>query len=227
MALSYVSSAGNATAGASTTVTTGSLADGLVVYALVFSGSSGSGNITSPAGWTELLQYTHADTYRTALFRLVTSSAPTTHAFGRTSSNYIGASLWWFSGADTTTPEDATRTTNEGTGSTITYPAITTVTDNAFVIASYTDAGGNGTSDPTGYTGIGNDSSTVCHGAYVNKATAGSETPGTTTSSGGSWVAVTFAIRPAAGAAAGQPTMDRWGGTPGMTPGAKLFGRRW
>lgn len=65
--------------------------------------------------------------------------------------------------------------------------------------------------------------------AYKAVASAGTENPAWTYSealSGSKASRISFAIKPAA-AAAGQPTMRRWGGVPGMTPGPQSFGRGW
>lgn len=88
---------------------------------------------------------------------------------------------------------------------------------------SYTVNGGFTSGQAFGNTGAG----FVCAWGYKAVATAAATDPAWTHSTAtNNHMLITAAIKPAA-AAAGQPTMRRFGGIPGMTPGGNKFGRSW
>jgi len=127
-----VSAAFNNAAANATTVTLGTISNNTVVYAAAQTGGTGSAALTPPAGWTTINTGTHGDGSRFGLFRIVASSLPTTAAFTSSDATFVTAIAWWFSGANTTTPEDATTTIDTGAGpSNPTVPSITSVTDNS------------------------------------------------------------------------------------------------
>lgn len=62
----------------------------------------------------------------------------------------------------------------------------------------------------------------------VTLASAGTISGGVATmAAADGWVVRAFAIKPAAGGVAGQPTMARWGAVPGLMPGPQRSGRGW
>lgn len=213
------------------TVTVGTVPDGNIVYAVAWTGGTGSAAITAPGGWTTIDTGTFAsDSARFGLFRIVASSLPTTAAFTSSDATSMNAYCMEFSGGDGTTPEDATTVRNTGTTSTLTWGSITTVTDNAMIcapIVGRSDACSSANM-PSGYTTMSTDGNPQARGSYKTKTTAGSETlTAGGTQAIGSWVSYTIAIRESgAGAATGQPTMRRFGGVPGMGQG-QTFGRSW
>lgn len=228
MAISFVAKTTAQSSATSTTVTVGTVADGDVVYAVVMTGGAGSAAITAPGGWSNLRNGTFpSDSARFAVFRIIASSLPTTAQFSSSDATFINATCYQYSGNDTTTSEDATITGTNGTTSSVTWAAITTVTNNAWVIAV---SQGRSTYQTTGNLSSGYTSDTSDNysttAAHKLIATAGAETPGGITETINPWVSHTIAIRPA-GAAAGQPTMRRFGGVPGMTPGGNKLGRCW
>lgn len=117
-----------------------------------------------------------------------------------------------WSGADTAGASDATPTISNqgfiGSGGGKTFPSITTVTNDAIVVA-HTRNTGNGNNPnvvtgPSGYTGPMDTSVRDLTGSwYVVKVTAGSETPGTVTLAGNAYFStICYAVKPAGGAVA-------------------------
>lgn len=199
MAVAFVTRTFNSASSTSVTVTVGTVADGNVVYAVCFTGGTGSAAITAPGGWTNLASGTiSGDSARYALFRIVASSLPTTAAFASSDATFVAGYCMEFSGNDTTTPEDVAVATTGGTTSTFSWASVTTSTNNAMVCAVITGRSDAVTAGnmPTGYTAMGTDSLPATRGSYAIKATAGAETPTPpTTQAIGNWVSYTIAIR--------------------------------
>lgn len=158
--ISPVSAAFNSTAANATTVTLGTISDGTIVYVAAQTGGAGAAALTPPAGWATINTGTHGDGSRFGLFRIAASSLPTTAAFTSSDATFVTAIAWWFSGANTTTPEDATTTRDTGAGpSNPTVPSITSVTDNSLhliINANRTSQFGGG-AIPAGYTALTGD----------------------------------------------------------------------
>jgi hypothetical protein len=180
---------------------------------------------TSSSGYTQLAQIDQSTVCRNTVFRKVMGATPDTAFVGVGSANAADAVIVHvraYRGVDTSTPEDATSTT-VGANSTNPDPAsITTVTNGArvvvFAVSNVLDAA---TTIPSGYGNAGADNQAdtrpmTIGGADIDKATAGAEDPPSWTNwNTANWACITVALRPA-GAAAGQPTVRRWGWVPGM-----------
>lgn len=125
----------------------------------------------------------------------------------------MGAAWAAYRGVDATTPHDAATTTAAGanTGQ-ADPPSITTVTNNALVIAVGAGSSGSGPTlgAPSGYNGDSlhgaANTNAWCGIASKEVASAGAENPGifsvSPDSNFNSWEAATIALRPAAGAVA-------------------------
>jgi len=106
-----------------------------------------------------------------------------------------------FRSVDTTTPQDATATTATGTGSMPNPPSITTVTNNAWVIAlGGIDAGTTGSAQ-SGYTLVSSYQSSGANAtammSYKEVTSAGAEDPAVFGGAGSDdWVAGSVALRP-------------------------------
>ena len=161
--------------------------------------------VTVPSGFTEIttvfdpsedfrivLAYRHADGTEGASFAW-------THI-----STWTNAFCWRLTGTVTSgSPEDATRSTNNGTGTLITSTGITTATDGAALIqmAGTYSSGGFTLSTLTEYVDL--DSS----GVFADlQATAGASGNKTVTTGSAGWAAMLIALKPAAGGAASVVT---------------------
>jgi hypothetical protein len=108
--------------------------------------------ITPPAGWSAIPNDPSTknapDPYSIAMhvFYKVASGESGNYTFTHSSGETEGF-IYRLTGADTTTPLDVTPTQNNGVGGTTVYPAITPVTDGAFLIYAESDwdAPGSGT----------------------------------------------------------------------------------
>jgi hypothetical protein len=220
MALSLRGTAENsAIDGADVTVThPGGIATNDVVYVAYAVGHNTSDfdMQVSTAGYSELADLYANDALdgQLGVFRKVQGATPdsTVVCVGTTASTGSAAAVehvW--TGADTTTPEDATTTTATGIDSgVVDSPAITTVTANAIVLSTGSNANADTTvTAPSGYGNQvdieGNDSSDcVVMMASIAVVSPAEEDPPAwqdlTTSSFQSWCAATVAIRPAAAA---------------------------
>jgi hypothetical protein len=224
MAITLVSSGaleGAALDGGDVTLTfPGGVAEGDVVY--VWGGHDrGAGETTRDAaintsGYTTIYEdATDFHQYTFIVARKVMGPTPDSDVVcegGGDASEGVAYCAYILRGVDTGTPEDATRTVAADGSTNPNPPAITTVTNGAWVLtlvgSSVSDAS---VTAPSGY---GNQvdvnaddtrNSTVA-GATLEKATAGAEDPGTWTNWGNSrWQAVTVAVRPATGASGGKP----------------------
>lgn len=216
MALSYVGGAtGTATDGNNTSVSLPvGTAQNDVVYCWHAYGDLSDKNVQLvTSGYTELADLYANDTRDTnaGLYRKVQGATPDSTVSangGGNSSSAVATLVHVWRGADTTTPEDATTTTATGinTGQ-ADPPSITTVTNDAVVLAfGACSADETVTNTPTGYSNLVTvDAVDAIRVTVVasskSVATAGAEDPGvytdlpTTTSF--SWCAATVAIRPA------------------------------
>lgn len=196
---------------------------------------AGDGLVVS-AGWTLLLSRDRGTACRLSTYRKVMGAVPdTTVEFAGTGNvnDGIGAVAHSLRGVDIATPEDATTVGADGNSTNPDPPAIVTVTDKAWVLSfaagQISDAS---VVAPSGYANQVDinaaDINPVTVGGATREVTpAGSEDPATwTTWATSAWVTHTVAVRPAGGAAAGQPMAIRGGGVPGLrrTP---VLGRSW
>lgn len=157
------------------------------------------------AGYTQIATVT-SGTHVVRVYRKIQGATPdTTFAFtgsGNTADavSYIGYVL---RGVNTTTPEDATPTTASGNSTNPDCPSITTVTDNAWVLAMASNQANDASiTGPTGYSNFQqvsyNDTNASSTGAAtLLKTTAGAENPPSFTGwNTGTWGAITVAVRP-------------------------------
>lgn len=170
------------------------------------------------------------------LFRKVQGATPDTTAVtdgGGNTFNAVGAGLFVFSGADTTTPEDVTSTTDTGNDpSTASGPSITPTNNNCMILV----CGGwghhqNGTDKytaPTSYTNgvdFGANDSDDFNGSMDTRLLSGgggsAEDPGvwgnfSADDSGDGWVSVTVAIRESGAGGGGGRIMSSLVGGGGL-----------
>lgn len=223
MALSFVGDASNSAEEGDVTLTfPGGIAEGDVVYVGGGVGTSVDADQAAvTSGYSELFELYVNDTSDAnfAAFRKVMGATPdSTGAFDAAagSSRVFVAHVW--RGADTTTPEDVTATTDgAGNGGVIDSPSIEPVTDGAVVLTlglsatpqaqaldTPTEPSGYGNAvfiGRTGVSGTHRNATTVMASKVI--ASAAAEDPAAwgamTTNGQCSWAAGSVAIRPAAG----------------------------
>lgn len=205
MAISLVSG-GNlaqfAQNGADATIIWPTLQEGDVTYVLVARRSTPALTTT---GYTEIASI-NSSSITAKLFRKVQGASPDANVVATGSGNtshgmeVIGFAL---RGVDTTTPEDATPTTNNNNGTDPNGPSITTVTPNAWVISfAASEVHDLSVTTPSGYSNSVNGSasdtnSASAAGATKEVATPGAEDPGAWTNwLTGFWCGITAAVRP-------------------------------
>lgn len=213
MALSFVGSGFNSNvSGADLTLTlpVGIAEDDVVYVAAVTSGSVDATMAMTTSGYTKLCDLFANDTNDTNLgvFRKVMGASPdATAVVTGTGSGFItiGAVFHVWRGADTATPEDVATTTATGLNSaTPNPPAITTVTNDAVVLAiggsvGELDAVSNA---PSGYSNLIDTLVGTSNVMMASKVTAaaGAQDPASYSDISGdstdSWAAATVAIRP-------------------------------
>lgn len=214
MAISYVG--GDTNTAAATTITVNfpvGIAQDDVSYAACDVNISSNQDIAEDSGtFSELADLYSNDSGDTNLgvFRKVQGATPDSSVTmsGGASANRVGLT-YVLRGVDTTTPEDATTTTNTGgdTGR-ADPPSITTATNNAWVLAfaasADTTTPTNALTNYSNLVGIGFGSSSAAVVVCSREITsAGAEDPGIytdfQTTATRSWSAATVAARPAAG----------------------------
>lgn len=216
MALSFVNVSAVAPAGSTTTTWTQTVPAGtangdLMLWTMV---SNIVTQPATPAGWSvwQTVITAGSGSGHTIFFR-VASSEPASYAPTVTSGKWAGV-LAVYRGQDPTTQKDAANVTLTATAGTINAPAITTVTANAFVVASegqntasavtttaFTDSAGNLRASVT-QTSAAAQNIAAGH-SDMPKVAAGSTDPNLTFAPTGGVraTAVTSAIRPAPGGA--------------------------
>ena len=222
MALSLRGSAENsAISGTDVTVThpVGTAENDVIYLAYAVGAATNINMSVSTAGWTELADlYSNATTdANLGVYRKIMGATPdstvTVVGTADTADGTAAVEHVW-TGADTTTPEDATRTTDTGSGDPDS-PAITTATDNAIILTLAC----NGDSDtavtaPTGYSNkidinaFDTRKATVAIASKSVGAAPVTENPDPWGGWGGintGWCAATVAIRPATAATAFFP----------------------
>lgn len=207
----------NGTSKISVTLPVGVAENDVVYFAFVIGSNSNLDLLLDTSGYTELVDIARTDDsldVNLGVFRKIQSATPDSVVTASHQNNVDKAGcvhVW--TGADTTTPEDATSTTASGfNGGTANPPSITTVTTNAIVLA----IGGSSepdtvTNPPTNYSNLDgalNSATANPQAVWVSSrliVSAGSENPGSYADISGdindSWCAATVAIRPAAEAA--------------------------
>lgn len=204
MAITYRS--GNTATGVTTVVITkpsGAVA-GDVLWAEII---SGDGVISAPTGWVQQASGTTPTAVASvkAFSRVMDGGANdgATYTFTCAGATVVGEGIMdAYIGVDNTTPMDTAATVATGTAATITWPNITTATDNAWHLATFGDWGVSSTPPtPSGYNGR----STTGDERNSDKAiTPAGLVTGVTTTGGVDWVAISGALRPAgAGGPAG------------------------
>jgi hypothetical protein len=119
---------------------------------------------------------------------------PANYTFSESGSTFMEGLIDAYIGVDNTTPMDATATVATGTAATITWPNITTATDNAWHLASALDT----ITLPSTPTGYASRSSTAAAAHNSDKAiTPAGLVTGVTVGSGSDWAAISGALRPA------------------------------
>jgi hypothetical protein len=232
MAISLVGTAsGTAASGGDVTITLPTcLQDDLVC---VFGGHGRTSNNAgvSTSGYTENTDL--ATSARTVFSYKKMESSPDTSVTCIGSTNTDDATVYVvmvFRGVDTTTPIDATTTTASsfGAGGSPNPPSITTVTDGAAVIAvGHQSVDDSTITAPSGYGNLVNATqsetlSTSVGAAWVAKATAGAENPGSfsTWDTFQAWQALTVALRPAGPGTFGDGALSATGtNTTSFVPG--------
>jgi hypothetical protein len=207
MAITYRS--GNIATGVATIVITkpaGVVATD-VLWAIIIT----DGTIAAPTGWVSRASgVTPTSASNVAAFSRVADGGANdgaTYTFTCTGATGGEGLIDAYIGVDNTTPIDATATVATGTAATVTWPNITTVTNNAWHLASIGD-GVNGavTSTPTSYTQR-SVTATIAKNSDRNITPAGLVT-GVTATGGVEWVAISAALRPALAVAAVFPKKD-------------------
>lgn len=191
-------------AGASSTTATVSVPTGVQNGDVMLLSVISDGTLTTPTGWTLLKNTATPGANNTYVLRRVAASEPASYTLTFTGATVTSLAIDAWSGGDNTTPEDATTPNGTtGTVATITWPSITTVTDQAETVAiAFDDAGLTGMAVPTGYTQrTGPVGATLALDVFSkSKTPAGAEAPTGTDPQGvgSSWVAMIVALRPAA-----------------------------
>lgn len=178
------------------------LTDGDVAYILLHKDQASAGSSFSQAtgttGWTQLkenLWSSGGRNHGAALYRKVMTSVagePTNWQFDQTINDNWSAIAWAVSGANTTTPEDATTTEIAGQDSANPDPAsITTVTANTIIYVAHGStqlAGGISWGAPSGYTqaeAVMTAGNSAAQLAYKAETTTGAKNPGVFTNTSG------------------------------------------
>lgn len=165
---------------------------------------------SEPSGYTRIALYepgSGVGFYFGVWYKKMTAS-PDTTAVGKGSGSSVDGTAYGcyvLHGVDTSTPQDTAATTNQTAGTNPDCPSITTVTNNALVLAiagsdAFDATPGTVSGYSNQYTTVGDDGQDITiAGATFEKVTAGAENPpawGTWAS--GTYLAVTIALRPAA-----------------------------
>lgn len=202
----------------------------------------GSVTITNPAGWTlidqQSMTWTPACVSNGGLgkiFRRIASSEPSSYtvtvAHGTNGDLGTSAMMLAYIGADTTTPEDVTGSSTTGVVVSPQSPAITTVTDHAWVLSIAGNVEGALTAAPSGMTM--DDNYTVINGglfigtAHFDKSPTGVYTPSTWGSQASTWMAFTVAIRPGNVVPAPSQDWQNWSDSPQPIPGPSVDALPW
>jgi hypothetical protein len=173
---------------------------GDVLWAVIIANSAA---ITAPTGWVQQATgTTPTNAFLVSAFTRVVDGGANdgaTYTFTCTGSTATDGIIDAYIGANNTTPMDVAATVATGAVATVTWPNISTVTNNAWHLASVGDTVSTTPPPaPTGYLGraattqsIRNSDKNIPNFTTVT---------GVTTTGGGDWVAISGALRPAAAA---------------------------
>lgn len=173
-------------------------ADGDLLLAVV-SGENHGASLSAPAGWTQIFQGTSPSNFVMAVWYRVASSEPATRTFSSTISHAMNGAIIRYSGADQTTPIDASGWAT-AFGNPV-APDITTTVGGTTVVrmGSLEDSSVSDIGYPPGTNGrIEFDivPGQVTSVADLPQATAGPTGTATFTGSGDDYVAATIALTP-------------------------------
>jgi hypothetical protein len=162
-----------------------------------------------PAGWTLLRQGVRSpNNYSLTVLRRVASNEPASYTLTFSGGGQGYATMEAFVGVDNATPEDVVSPlASVGSGTTITYPNITTGTDRAWHLLFAGDWAANletMASPPASYTQRAVNLVVTSYGRTMSPA--GSVTGVINTDPAASWVAISIALRPASGSATIAPS---------------------
>lgn len=226
-ATSYVDSTTNeAASGTALTVTkpTGTTAGDIVIVFISINGGAGDGmtSLTDNNGSTPFtdagagLRHYNSDsgTYQ-IFYRVAGASEPASYAFTSNLNTRWSIYASTYRGGDTSTPFDVAPTTtseNIGTVTTVATDAITTLTDNAMIIAVAADDSGSVTfsATPSGFNSRENNPGNQL-GALADllRVSAGTQASVSWTASGANgWATQIFSLKADAGAAASAPIIQ-------------------
>lgn len=198
------------------------LADDDVLYAGISRDAASSGDsITAPSGWTKLASSEIDNaTYTAGIYRkvIVTASGePADYTWSWSGSENVAGWIVRVTGADTTTPEDLTPSSNTGDSNAPRCSGLTTVTGDTLILAvgGMNSKGAPNWTPPTSMTEIFDIASGGGGGAAAHVQASAAEVnqpgPGATgdkdfaTVDTAEWVCFLIAIRPAVPPVAGDP----------------------
>ena len=216
MAIVHEASATNQLSGSSSDITinkpTGT-ASGDVLVAAIYSAGN---NITDtpPSGWTQVTKVNINNRQLWLYYKVAGGSEPASYTWTASYSN-AGGGIDRYSGVDNTTPEDATVTTNNGTGTSATYSGVTTSTDGAMLVGTACSNNINvAYTPPSGFTEEWElDRHTLTDNIQASAGASGDKT--TDLGSSYNWATIFWALKPdgGGGAATGFMTTNRgfWG----------------
>jgi hypothetical protein len=217
IAIRGISQTGNNNNGGDVTLTFDAVTPPLEDDVVVVFGGHGATTTTLAApgsGYTQIGIHTGSGPIFGAWYKRMggTPDASVVCSGGGDAQDGVSYCCWTFSGVDTTTAEDATATTaGPTTSSNPNNPSITTVTDNAWVLAMAGSTAFDST--PGTVSGYSNTISQTRNetadltsaGATLDKTSFGAEDPAAWSSwTSGQWYTITAALRPAAAAGGGQ-----------------------
>lgn len=212
MAVAFRAANGTDGGGGSTSIVlnkpTGTV-DGDVMLAMLYiedaSGDPPTG-LTAPSGWTKLQSAIANSSFWMAVYYKIAASEGSSYTWSWTPAAYTSGHIGSWSGCHATTPVDASAMGTATTGSTVTYPSVTTsVTDthivglvSAWSVGETAPAGFSTADDPGTYTGA------IYYIAWASSGAYGTYTGGVGAGPEGA-IAATVALRPPAVATAKAP----------------------
>lgn len=181
---------------------TGAASGDLII--MMFYTAFSSAAVTGPASWTEVVDVDGGNAFnQMAAYWIVRGGSAPSYTMTGGGGSSSGIHTFAITGADTTTPMDATPTTGTKTGTNPDSPSITTVTADTLIVTMVGDDAAAGTiTVPSGFTGTTTTSGTKA--AYKAQAATGATgTFAWTCSTSTDWGAITIAVRPAGGGGGG------------------------
>jgi hypothetical protein len=164
--------------------------DVLLAVVSLYTGSDAIA-ITPPSGWDLISNAQYTTLMRQTMYiKVAGGSEPASYTWTISSSSYVDVHIIALTGVNTTTPQDATATTNSGTATTRSALGLTIVTPGAWIVVASTGFD-FATPTPSGMT---------ARTPYLfteARATAGATGDRTATASADEWTAIMVALRPA------------------------------